>query len=86
MTVRKQQGRLMKRENGEGEMERCDMRTANTLSHACTRCRHAAQGKMCQKNARATRSVSTKRWALISGAAAFQTPTPKVCHSPYGGK
>ena len=45
VTVREQQGRRMKHENGEGEMERCDMRTANTLSHACTRCLHATQGK-----------------------------------------
>ena len=34
MTVREQQGRRMKHENGEGEMERYDMRTANTL-RAC---------------------------------------------------
>ena len=37
LTVREQQGRRVKHEN-EGEMERYDMRTANTLSHACTRC------------------------------------------------
>ena len=30
VTVREQQRRRMKHENGEGEMERCDMRTANT--------------------------------------------------------
>ena len=28
----------MKHENGEGEMERYDMRAANTLSQACARC------------------------------------------------
>ena len=35
VTVREQQGRRMKHDYGEGEMERYDMRTANTLSHAC---------------------------------------------------
>ena len=34
VTVREQQGRRMKHENGEGEMEKYDMRTANTL-RAC---------------------------------------------------
>ena len=43
VTVRRKQGRRMKRENGESEMERYDMRTANTLSHACTRCLYATQ-------------------------------------------
>ena len=43
VTVREQQRRRMKHENGEGEMERHDMRTANTLSHACTRCPYATQ-------------------------------------------
>ena len=36
VTVRENQKRRMKHEKGEGEMGRCDMRTANTLSHACT--------------------------------------------------
>ena len=52
VTVRERQGRRMKHENGEGEMERYDMRTANTLSHACTRC--LTQGtcvrKMCVRH------------------------------------
>ena len=43
VTVREQQGRRMKYENGEGEVERYDMRTANTLSQACARCLHATQ-------------------------------------------
>ena len=45
MTVREQQGRWMKNENGEGGMERNDMLTANTLSHACTRCLYVTQKK-----------------------------------------
>ena len=49
VTVRKQQGRRMKHENGEGEMERHDMRTATTLSHACTRYLYATQGKCVRK-------------------------------------
>ena len=60
VTVRKQKGRRMKHENGEGEMERYDMRTADTLRPACTRClsvRHAK--KLCQKNVRAIWSVCT---------------------------
>ena len=44
VTVREQQGWRMKHENGEGEMERYDMRTANTLSHACS-CLFVTQGK-----------------------------------------
>ena len=38
-----------KHENRESEMETCDMRTANTLSHACTRRLHATQGKCVRK-------------------------------------
>ena len=49
VTVREQQRRRMKHENGEGEMERYDVRTANTLSHACTRCLYATQGKCVRK-------------------------------------
>ena len=45
MTVREQQRRRMKHENGEGEMGRYDIRTANTLSHACV----ATQGKCVRK-------------------------------------
>ena len=45
VTVREQQGWRMKHENGEGEMERYDIHTANTLSHACTRCLYVTQGK-----------------------------------------
>ena len=48
-TVKKQQGKRMKHENGEGEMERYDMRTANTLSHACTRCLYSTQRKCVRK-------------------------------------
>ena len=59
MTVREQQRRRMKHENRECEMGRHDKRNANTLSHACTRSLYATQGKMCQKNVRATRSVCT---------------------------
>ena len=50
VTVREQQRRRMKHENGEGEMMRYDMRTANTLSQASVygmSARHAR--KMCQK-------------------------------------
>ena len=54
MTVRDKQGRRMTHENGEGEMERYDMRTASTLSHACTRCPHVTQRncvrKMCVRH------------------------------------
>ena len=59
VTVREQQGRRMKHEKGEGEMERCDMRTAKHLEpyvHAMS-VRHAQ--KLCQKNVRETRSVCT---------------------------
>ena len=50
VTVREQQGRRMKYESGEGEMEICDMHTANTLSHACARCPFVAQRKCaCEK-------------------------------------
>ena len=41
VAVREQQGRRMEHENGEREMERFDMRNANTLSHACARCLYA---------------------------------------------
>ena len=37
----------MKQENGEGEMERYDMITANTLSHACTRCLYVKTRRNC---------------------------------------
>ena len=47
--VREQQGRRMKHDNREGEVERCDMRTANTSSHARTRCLYATQGKCVRK-------------------------------------
>ena len=57
VTVREQQGRRMKHDNGEGEMERYDMRTANTSSHARS-CQYVTQGK-CKQNVRATRSVCT---------------------------
>ena len=40
-------------------MAEYDMRTANALSHACTRCLYATQRKVCQKNVRATRSGCT---------------------------
>ena len=49
VTVREQQRRRMKHENGAGEMESCDMRTAHTSSHACTRCLYATQGKCVRK-------------------------------------
>ena len=54
VTVREPQGRRMKHENGEGETERYDLRTANTLSHACTRCLYVTQTncvrKMCVRH------------------------------------
>ena len=37
--------RRTKHEHKQGEMERYDMRTANTLSHACTQCLYATQRK-----------------------------------------
>ena len=37
----------MKQENGEGETERYDMITANTLSHACTRCLYVKTRRNC---------------------------------------
>ena len=49
LTAREQQGRRMKHENGEGEMERYGMRTANTLSHACTRCLFVTQRNCVRK-------------------------------------
>ena len=48
VTVREQQRRRTKHENGEGEMERYDMRIANTLSHACS-CLYVTQGKSAKK-------------------------------------
>ena len=59
VTMREQQRRRMKHEKREGEMERHDTRTANTLSHACMRCLYTNARKKCQKNVRATRSVCT---------------------------
>ena len=59
-------------------MERYDMRIANTLSHACTRCLDATQGKcvrkMCQKSVsvgselrrRGVHVVSTKSYCVLS--------------------
>ena len=38
----------MKHENGEGETERHDIHTANTLSHACS-CLYVTQGKSAKK-------------------------------------
>ena len=58
VTVREQQGWWVKHEKGVGEMVRYDMRTANTLSHACS-CLCVTQGKKCKENVRATRSVCT---------------------------
>ena len=43
VAVREQQGWRIKHENREGEMEKYDMRTANTLSHACTGCLYVTQ-------------------------------------------
>ena len=60
VTVREQQRRRMKHENGEGQMKRYDMRTANTLWHACTRCLYATQ-RNCVRKMCATRSVYTSR-------------------------
>ena len=51
VTVREQQRWRVKHEDREGEMEICDMHTANTffffrhLSHACTRCLYVTQRK-----------------------------------------
>ena len=45
VTVWEQQGWRMKHENRESEMRICDMHTANTLSHACTRYLYATQRK-----------------------------------------
>ena len=54
VTVREQQGRRMKHEDREGETERYDMRTADTLSHACTRCLYVTRRncvrKMCVRH------------------------------------
>ena len=60
LTARKQQRRWMKHEKGEGEMERYDMRTANTLSHACARCLYATQGKRVRKCACDTECVYSR--------------------------
>ena len=49
VTVRAQQGRRMKHEHGEGEMERYDMHTANTSSRACARCLKATQRNCVRK-------------------------------------
>ena len=61
VTVREQQGPRMTHENGEGEMERHDMRTANT-SEPCVYAMSVRRArKTCPKNVRATRSVYTSR-------------------------
>ena len=61
MTVREQQGRRMKHEKGEGEMERHVTRALqNTLSHACARGLQATQGKCVREDVRAPRSVCTE--------------------------
>ena len=56
VTGREQQRKRMKHENGEGEMGRYDMRTANTLSHACS-CLYVMQRKMQRKSACDTECV-----------------------------
>ena len=56
VTVREQQRRRMKHKNGEGEMERYDMHTANTLSHACS-CLYVTQRKVQRKCACDTECV-----------------------------
>ena len=56
VTVREQQGRRMKHENGEGDMERYDIHTANTLSHARS-CLYVTQGKVQRKCACDTECV-----------------------------
>ena len=53
----------MKPESGEREMERYDMRTANTLSHAFFVCVRLAR-KKCEDNVRATRSVHHRQFRL----------------------
>ena len=70
----------MQHENGEGEMERCDMRTANTLSHCvyAMSVRHAR--KMCQKNVRATRSVCTSFGCLL---VELRTRLKAECHTKW---
>ena len=60
VTVREQQGRRMKHENGEGEMEKCDMARCKRFEPCADAMsvRHAR--KMRQKNVRATRSLCTQ--------------------------
>ena len=53
----------MKHESGEGEMERYDMRTANTLSHACS-CLYVTQGKSAKKMC-VRHGVCTPGWLTI---------------------
>ena len=49
VTVREQQRRRMKHESGEGGMDISYIHTANTLSHACTRCLYVTQRKFAKK-------------------------------------
>ena len=44
-----QQRRRMKHESGEGGMDISYIHTANTLSHACTRCLYVTQGTCAKK-------------------------------------
>ena len=71
LTVREQQRRWMKHENGEGEMERYDTHTANTLSHACS-CLYVTQGKcakiMCVRHGVCVLSPSHTPWLPLRGS------------------
>ena len=78
VTVRE---RRMKYENGEGEMERCDTRTANT-SHARTRCLYATQGK-CVRTVRVRHGVcvhlpSHTQWLSLRGCEILRQKKPQT--------
>ena len=82
VTVREQRRRRMKHENGESEMERYDMRTANTLSHACERGLHATQGncvrKICVRHGVCVHLPSHTQWLPLRGCEILRQKNPQT--------
>ena len=70
VTVRKRLRRWVKHENGEGEMERDDIRIEDTLSHACTRFLYAIEkvSKKCACNTECLHTPVTHRSCHYVGA------------------
>ena len=85
MTVREQQGRRMTHENGKGEMERHDMRTASTSSHACTRYLYVTQRncvrKMCVRHGVSVHPSSHTQSLPLCGCEILSLKNFKLRHS-----